>query len=98
MVPEDHKPKVIRKDGVATMTIRGITVSVADSALDDFELMEELSRIDDGQGHRFGAVARRLFGDGYKQVMDGLRDESGRVPVEPAIVFIRDVMSALNPN
>jgi len=96
-VDDDGKPKTRKAPALRTV-VRGITVTVPEEALDDFELADEMARIDDGQGHRFAPVARRLFGDDYKRIMDELRGENGRVGLEAAITFINETLVALNPN
>ena len=80
--PADRKPKVETVDGVSKVTIKDITVSVDKDALDDFELLDDLAKMQDGDGARIASVAHRLFGDEFKTVMDGLRGENGRVSVE----------------
>ena len=77
-----------------------LSVTVEFDALDDFELLDDLRAIDvDRNASRMPALLRRLVGDDYQLVMDSLRDqESGRVRIEPAQVWLRALMEALNPN
>lgn len=96
--PADHKPKVETKDGKSTVTIKGITVSVEKDALDDFELLDDLAKMQDGDGARIASVAHRLFGDEFKTVMDGLRGENGRVSVTAASEFISELLAAISPS
>lgn len=96
--PQDHKQKVSTKDGVSTVTIKGVTVSVDKDALDDFELLDDLAKMQDGDGARIASVAHRLFGDDFKKVMDGLRGENGRVSVETASEFISELLAAISPS
>jgi len=105
--PQDHRPKVEkvtvtvgdREAAGRRTTVSGITVTVLDEALDDFELLEDLAALEEQKASRLPSVARRLFGDEYKTVMDALRSEAtGRVPIKAASEFIRDVFGALNPN
>lgn len=96
--PADRKPKVETVDGVSTVEIKGITVSVDKDALDDFELLDDLAKMQDGDGARIAAVAHRLFGDQFKTVMEGLRGENGRVSVESATEFIGELLTALAPS
>lgn len=105
--PQDHqskaeKPKVEIVEGGRKVTISGITVVVPDDALDDFELVEELSHVQFGKTEdrgRLPLILRRLVGDaGYKEVMDGLRAKNGRVPVQVGFEFIQQLFGALNPN
>ena len=81
-------------------TIQGITVTIADEALNDFELLDDLRAVDvDRNMSRLPAVLRRLVGDDYKVVLDGIRDKvTGRVSIESGSMFIRSVIEALNPN
>ncbi len=97
ILEEGDKKRTV--DGQRT-TIRGITVTVLDESLDDFELLDDLRAVDvDHNASRLPALLRRLVGDDYRTVMDGLRDKtSGRVTIEAGSTFIRSVMEALNPN
>lgn len=96
--PADRKPKVETVDGESTVTIKGVTVTVEKDALDDFELLDDLAKMQDGDGARIASVAHRLFGDEFKTVMDGLRGENGRVSVETASEFISELLAAISPN
>lgn len=96
--PQDHKPKVETIDGISTLTIQGITVHVAKDALDDFELLDDMSQLQEGNGTKLSSVARRLFGDEFKQVMDALRGENGRVSIEATTKFIQAVLESVAPN
>lgn len=88
--------KVIEKDG----NVVPLSVTVTREALDDFELLDDLRAIDvDQNASRMPALLRRLVGADFQAVMDALRDSvSGRVRIEPAQEWLRDLMEALNPN
>jgi hypothetical protein len=76
-----------------------LSVTVLKDSLDDFELLEDLRAIDvDQNATRLPALLRRLVGDQFKLVMDALRNDAGRVQIEPAQEWLRDLMEALNPN
>lgn len=76
-----------------------LSVTVLKESLDDFELLDDLRAIDvDQNASRLPSLLRRLVGDQFKSVMDALRNDSGRVPIEPAQQWLRDLMEALNPN
>jgi hypothetical protein len=96
------KPKVETVEGGRKVTLRGFDVTVPDEAIDDFELVEELGRIQFGEQSEQGrlpSILRRLVGDdGYKTVMDGLRAANGRVPVKDGFEYIQELLGALNPN
>ena len=68
---------------------------------DDFELLDGIRRIDSGEP---GAallmpdLLRAMVGDQYRQVLDHLRSDNGRVRLQPASEFIGDLMRAYDPN
>ena len=93
--PQDRKPK---KSDVRVVTISGVKVSVAADVLDDFELLDDLSSLQDGNGSRLPAILKRLVGDDYKRVLDGLRSDSGRVSVTSASEFITELFKEIAPN
>lgn len=94
---EDGK-QVTRAVPARRVVIRGIQVTVADEALDDFELLDDLSQLEENKAARLPSVARRLFGEGYRKILDELRGPNGRVSINDANTFIGDVFGALNPN
>src|SRR5690606_20893967 len=44
--PADHKPKAAEVDNERTITVRGVEVTVAADALDDFELLDDLAELE----------------------------------------------------
>ncbi len=95
IVAKDRAGKAVQKDGKAVP----LSVLVADASLDDFELLDDLRAVDvDRNGSRLPALLRRLVGDDYPAVMDALRNEGGRVRIQPASEWIRQLMEALDPN
>lgn len=99
--PQDHlpkKPTVKEVDGGKKVTLNGVTVTVLDEALDDWELLEELAAVDSGKGQKLPSLLRRLVGDDYDMVMDALRGQNGRVSIADGAAFVRSLFGALNPN
>ncbi|RLP74350.1 hypothetical protein D9V32_13460 [Mycetocola tolaasinivorans] len=96
--PQDRKKKLEVVDGHYKVTVQGIEVTVAKDALDDFELLDDLARIENNDAQRIPGVLRRLVGDDFSKVMNGLRGENGRVGLESGTQFIRDLLDALSPN
>ncbi len=95
--PQDRKPK--QAPGARTVKVRGISVTVKDEALDDFELIEDFASIQSGKTHLIPSAMRRLFGDDFQRILDELRDEeSGRVKASDANRFFIEVFQELNPN
>lgn len=96
--PQDRRPKQ-SKDGTQTVKVHGVELTIVGDALDDFELLDDLAALDDGEGQRLPKVMRRLVGEKWRDVMSALRDEeTGRVSVDDAGTFIHDVLEAVAPN
>ena len=97
--PQDRKPKAEDAPTVTTVAVRGIDVTVPADALDDFELLDDLHELENGNATRLPAVLRRLVGDQWRAVMDVARDpETGRVSIESGAEVVREIMAGLAPN
>lgn len=94
--PSDRRPKA---SDTHEVEVNGHTWTVAADALDDFELLDDLSEIDSGNPSRLPRVLKRLLGpEQYKAAMDSVRDpETGRVGVEAGAEFVGALFEAL-PN
>jgi len=100
--PQDRKPpapKVKQVPGGREVTLRGVTVTVPDDALDDFEFMDDLRRLTlEKNAALLTAPLRRLVGDQWKQVMDALRNpDTGRVSVMDGTNFMQELLEAIAP-
>ena len=97
--PADRKPKAEDAPTVTTVAVRGIDVTVPADALDDFELLDDLHELENGNATRLPAVLRRLVGDQWKAVMELARDpETGRVSIESGAEVVQEIMAGLAPN
>ena len=107
--PQDHRPKTEKapkpvvklvEDG-KEITHLGFTVTVDDDALNDFELLGDMRRMDDTKDPSFfPQMLRRLLGeDGFRTAMDGLRNpDTGRVSATEGVQYVQDVFEAIAPN
>ena len=93
--PADRQPKA---DEGLNLDVRGVKFTVPKDALNDFELVDDLGRLDEGDATRLPAVLRRLAGDKYRALVDTARDESGHVTIEAGGDLVREVLEALDPN
>jgi hypothetical protein len=103
--PQDHKPPetevkpVVEKvDGGRKVTHKGVTVTIPDEALDDFELLDDLREMEQtGNVSVLPSLLRRLAGpDGYKAVMEGLRNpDTGRVSAGDGAEYVQAIFEAL---
>lgn len=100
--PQDHKPKQVKPkvEKVAEgqkVTISGKSVVIASDALDDWELLEDLAAMQEGQNHKIPSVARRMFGDSYTDALEQFRGKNGVVKASDFSAFVQRVFVALNP-
>ena len=98
-VPTDRQPKTTEQDDARTVTAAGQDWTVPTDALNDFELLDDLGELEDGNAARLPRIMKRLLGDDYKKALDALRDEdTKRVPIEAAGEFITEILQGLDPN
>lgn len=81
----------------------GYTVKVAEDNLDDYELLEDLAKIDGAEDdvpmNAVISASMRLVGEKqYKKLKEHLRDKSGRVPASKMLEAIQEVLLGLNEN
>ncbi|MDF2992090.1 MAG: hypothetical protein K0S37_2604 [Microbacterium sp.] len=100
---DDDEPKFRKVPGrrVSMPTALGKTVDVdvADEALDDFEVLDDIRAVQDqNDASRLPSLLRRLVGDQYRTVLDELRGANGRVSTSDGAQFVLDLFQALNPN
>ena len=94
--PSDRKPKA---SDTHEVEVNGRTWTVAADALDDFELLDDLSEIDNENASRMPRALKRLLGpEQYKEALNSIRDpKTGRVGVEAGAEFVKALFEAL-PN
>lgn len=97
--PQDRRPAEVDLGKVKEFTIHGVDVSVPLEALDDFELLDDISEMEKGDATKMPSVLRRLVGDSYRELMNKLRDKkTGRVSIEAGGQLVADVLDILDPN
>lgn len=103
--PADRKPPASTPKGQATgedikVTVRGESFTVAREVLGDLELMEDIGALDDGNLSRLpSALLRSLGREQYGKAKEAIRDpETGRVSIESAAEFYRELFEAINPS
>lgn len=94
--PQDRLPK---KDALRSITVKGVDLVVDPKMFDDFEVVDSLFQLQNGNGLHAAGLLRKFAGEKFIDVMDALRDgENGRVPVDAAVGFLEELMDAVNPN
>lgn len=101
--PQDRKPKTVTPKTVETdtgwdVTLNGVTIHVDRDVMDDFELLDDLAEVENGNAVRLPSLFRRLAGDQAGEALNAIRNEKGRVPIEAGATFVGEVLTALNPN
>lgn len=97
--PSDRKPKA--DTDTLTVNVHGHGWTVSRSALDDFELLDDLHAVqEDGDATRLPSILRRLLGDGgFSEAMAVLRARGeGRVSIEAGSKFVGDLLGEIDPN
>lgn len=95
--PQDRKPKAEEQTAAITVTVDDVTVTLDADSMDDYELMEDVAKIDDGQHYRIGRVLEKLLGaDAHSAVKEKFREpDSGKVRMEGIVMFFHEVMKAV---
>lgn len=84
---------------IKTVEIDGFELDIDVSVFADFEFLESLADVANGEPANVISPFRMLFaGDTYQKVKDHLRDEDGRVPVKAMSAFLAKVVKAAAPN
>jgi hypothetical protein len=80
-----------------SVDLNGFTIEVPQEARDDFELSDDLRRMQDGRDLTFfPSVLRRLSGeDGFRTAMNGLRNKKGRVTHDVGVRYVNAVLISL---
>lgn len=77
-------------------TASGFCCFVDEEALDDIELMESLSKLDQGVVTVLPDVVEGMLGtDGRAALYDHVRTPSGRVPITKVVEELGDIMQGL---
>lgn len=97
--PQDRKPKA------GTITVQGITLSIPEDRVSDWDVVEGVATLQDDatdQPAKLVAsvrVMRRILGGDYERVKRELRSaHDGRLDAEHMSLFLKEVFEGLNPN
>lgn len=73
-------------------TESGFQYSIDQEVMDDYELLEDLCEVDNGNAGKITTAARRILGDDQlKALKEHLRNEKGRVPASKMIEEISQI-------
>lgn len=104
-VPEDRKPpasdvKAQAEGAPVVVEAHGQTWTITQEALNDLEVLEAIAELDAGNVAALPAALRGLLGDeGYVAAKKLLRDpDTGRVALDVAAGFYRELLTAANPS
>ena len=77
-------------------TTSGFEYEIDEESLDDYELLEDLSELDDGNSAKTTSVLNRLLGKEQKdRLKEHLRTESGRVPASKMMIEIGEIFNSV---
>lgn len=78
-------------------TKSGFKFEISERRLNNYELLELIGEVDEGQGQVFPKVVKLLFGDEQtKAFKDHLREEDGIVPNDKIADEIKSVFESVN--
>lgn len=75
-------------------TKTGFEYTISDEAVDDYELLEELMKIDDGDFSGITKATRRLLGkEQLDRLKEHLRNDNGRVSAVAMMNEVSDILT-----
>ena len=82
---------------ITAKTESGFSIELEDDALEDQELFDAISGMQDGNVFSMSHLTERLLGkDGKKRLYDHLRTEDGRVPASAVESAIMELFQSIN--
>lgn len=91
----EDKIRIIREregEGKIEVTALGITVEIAENAFDDFDVIEDFGKMQDGDIFVFPKLVKSLFGDDFARIRKHLQNEEGKLTVTKATEFFTEVI------
>ena len=74
----------------------GFEVKLNEEVLNDWEFLEVLADIDEGEGGLIVKAARMLLGkDGVKMLKEHIKDENGKVPADVMANALLELMNSV---
>lgn len=82
---------------ITAKTESGFSIELEESALDNMEVLDALSDLDEGNPLAMSRLVVKLLGkDGKKRLYDHLRTEDGRVPASAVENAIMELFQSIN--
>lgn len=77
-------------------TSSGFEYNLDETALDDYELLEDLCELDNGNTARIISALNRLLGTEQKdRLKEHLREENGRVPASKMMIEMGEIFNSV---
>lgn len=82
---------------ITAKTESGFSIELEESTLDNMEVLDALSDLDEGNPLAMSRLVVKLLGkDGKKRLYDHLRTEDGRVPASAVESSIMELFQSIN--
>lgn len=97
-LPKASKPEVEKVDGGWTLTLDGLTVTVLEKRLGNYDLAREIAASEAGNMLAGVRAIGLLFGDEERKIAAHIADEDGIVDPARMGEFFRAAIEAISPN
>ena len=93
--PEDRKPKTVEPSSLLEIEVRGVAATVSRDVMDDWEFLGALGDLGSDFSKAPGVLKQLVGAVAYKQLLDTIRDENGRVSITAGSELFQEVFNAL---
>lgn len=96
---KDEKIKAIREaEGAEVVSViaMGIEVTVDANAFDDFDMIEDIGKLQGGDIFALPRIVKKLFADEWPRIREHLSDKNGKLTATRATEFFGAVIEAAN--
>lgn len=89
--------KIMESDraGTVNVEVMGLEVEISPDVFDDFDVIEDFGRMQDGDIFVFPKLVKILFGDDFNRIRKHLEGDDGRLTVTKATEFFTEVIKAV---
>lgn len=91
-----EKIEAIDKASYVEAIVMGVRARVRPDAADDFELLDWMDELNEGNGLLLPRIVKRLFGDEWPRVFEELKGDDPKLSIEKATEFFTKFFTAID--